>query len=114
MTGNENVCKTIWKKKNGNSNEYNEKYILCFFVIWNSKSAITYECQTIPFNVYFYIVRSMFLFLFNRYQSKAGVVNQMNHVCFGRRPAIGQFNVQIATAKKKNCVHWVMYKSIKS
>ena len=79
--------------------------------MWTS-SAIQYislfcpqQIQTIPFNVYFYIVRSMFLFLFNRSQSKAGVVNQMNHVCFGRRPAIGQFNVQTATAKKKNCVH---------
>ena len=38
MTGNENVCKTIWKEKTGNNNEYNKKYILCFFVIWNSKS----------------------------------------------------------------------------
>ena len=83
--------------------------------VWTS-SAIQYislfchqQIQTIPFNVYFYIVRSMFLFLFNRSQSKAGVVNQMNHVCFGREPAIGQFNVQTAIAKKKNYVHWVIY-----
>ena len=32
MTGNNNVCKTIWKK--GNKKEYNEKYICCFFTIW--------------------------------------------------------------------------------
>ena len=31
-------------------------------------------------NVYFYIVRSMFPFLFNRSQSKASVVNQMSHL----------------------------------
>ena len=33
-------------------------------------------------NVYFYIVRSMFPFLFNRSQSKASVVNQMSHLFF--------------------------------
>ena len=31
MTGNNNVCKTIWKK--GNKKEYNEKYICFFFTI---------------------------------------------------------------------------------
>ena len=41
MTGNYNVYKTIWK--NENNNKYNKKYILRFFVIWNSKNAITYE-----------------------------------------------------------------------
>ena len=33
-------------------------------------------------NVYFYNVRSMFSFLFNRSQSKASVVNQMSHYYF--------------------------------
>ena len=33
-------------------------------------------------NVYFYIIRSMFLFPFNRSQSKASVVNQMSHLFF--------------------------------
>ena len=60
MTENENVCKTIWKK-NGNSNEYNEKCILCFFVIWNSKSAITYECgQVVLSSTSVYFVLSKF------------------------------------------------------
>ena len=33
-------------------------------------------------NVYFYIIRSMFLFPFNRSQLKASVVNQMSHLFF--------------------------------
>ena len=33
-------------------------------------------------NVYFYIVYSMFTFLFNQSQSEASVVNQMNHLFF--------------------------------
>ena len=33
-------------------------------------------------NVYVYIVRSMFLFLFNWSQSKASVTNQMSHLLF--------------------------------
>ena len=87
MAGNNNVYKTIWK--NGNK-EYNEEYICCFFTIRNLKSAVTYKCgrvvlsrksvyfatsklillfsysfhvpYIILFNVYFYIVRSMFAF----------------------------------------------------
>ena len=31
-------------------------------------------------NVYFYIVRSIFPFLFNQSQSKASVINQMSHL----------------------------------
>ena len=96
MTGNNKVYKTIWK--NGNK-EYNEKYICCFLTIWNLKSAITYKCRRVVLshtsdyfaisklillfsysfhvlciilsNVYFYVVRSMFPFLFNWSQSKA-------------------------------------------
>ena len=88
MAGNNNIYKKILKK---------EKYMCCFFTIWNLKSAITYKCgrivlsrtsvyfaisklillfsysfhvpYIIPSNVYFYIVRSMFPFLFNRPQS---------------------------------------------
>ena len=107
MTGNNNIYKTIWK--NGNK-ECNEKYICCFFTIWNIKSAITYKCWRVVLscasvyfaisklmllfsycfhvqsillsNVYFYIVRSIFPFLFNWPQSKTGVVNQMSHLFF--------------------------------
>ena len=107
MTGNNNLHKTIWKNWN---EKYNEKYICCFFTIWNLKTTITYKCRrVVPFltsvyfaisklillflysfhvpciilsNVYFYIVRSMFPFPFNWSQSKASVVNQMNHLFF--------------------------------
>ena len=41
MTGNNNAHKTI--RKNGNK-EYNEKYICCFFTMWNLLSAIMYKC----------------------------------------------------------------------
>ena len=107
MTGNNNVYKTIWKKGN---KEWYKKYMCCFFTIWNLKSAITYKrgreelsrtsvCFAtsilallfyysfhvpfiILFNVYFYIVRSVLPFLFNRSQSKASVVNQMSNLFF--------------------------------
>ena len=102
-----NAYKTIWK--NGNK-EYNEKYICCFFTIWNVESAITYKCRQVVLsrtpayfaiskpillflcsfhvtciilsNVYFYIVYSIFPFLFNRSQPKASVVNEMSHLFF--------------------------------
>ena len=112
MTGNNNFYKAIWK--NGNK-EYNEKYICCFFTIWNLKSAITYKCGRVVvsrtsvyfaiswfilfvsysfhipcidfmffsctmYYVYFYNVRFMFPFLFNRSHSKPNVVNQMGHL----------------------------------
>ena len=101
MTGNNNVYKTIWK--NGNK-YYNEKYICSFFTIWNPTSPITYKWRRVVLlltsvyfaisklilllsysfhvpcirfsKIYFYIVHSIFLFLFNRLQSKASVVNQ--------------------------------------
>ena len=38
--------------------------------------------STILFNVYLYIVRSMFLFLFNRWQSMPRVVNQISQLFF--------------------------------
>ena len=104
---NSNVYKTIWK--NGKK-EYNEKYISYFFTIWNLRSTITYKCGRVVLfltsvyfgisklilffwysfhvswiirsNVYFYIVRSMFPFLFNWSQSRASVVNQMSHPFF--------------------------------
>ena len=96
------VYKTIWK--NGNK-EYNEKYLWCFFTKWNLKSAISYKCGRVVLfltqvyfsitklillfsycshvpciiisKVYYYIVLSMFPFLFNWSQSKASVINQM-------------------------------------
>ena len=46
-------------------------------------------------------MRSMFAFLIILSQSKAGVVNKMNHLCFRRMSTIGQLNVQTATAEKK-------------
>ena len=107
MTGNNNVHKTI--RKNGNK-EYNEKYICCFFTIWNLLSAIMHKCGRVVLfltsvyfaiiklillfsysfhvlciilsNVYFYIVRSMFPFIVNWSWSKASVVNQMSHLFF--------------------------------
>ena len=41
MTGNNNIYQTICKNTN---KEYNEKYICCFFSIWNLKCTITYKC----------------------------------------------------------------------
>ena len=107
MAGNSNVYKTIWK--NGNK-EYNEKYICCFFVIRNLKSAITYKCGQVVLSrtsvyfaisklillflyciyipciirskVYLYILRSMFPFLSNWLRPKPSVVNQMSHLFF--------------------------------
>ena len=107
MVENNNVYKTIWK--NGNK-KYNEKYICCFFTIWNLKRAIMCKCgravlshtsayfaiskpilffsysfhipSIILSNVYFYIVRSMFPFLFNRSQSTASIVNHLSHSFF--------------------------------
>ena len=97
-------------KRNINKEEYNEKCICRFLTKRNLKSAKTYKCRrvvltrtsvylaisnlTLPFsyfthvpcpiltNVHFYIVRSMFAFLFNRLQSKASVVNQVSHLFF--------------------------------
>ena len=43
----------------------------------------------------------MSAFLIIRSQSKTGVVNKMNHLCFRRRSTIGQLKVQTATAEKK-------------
>ena len=84
--------------------------ICCSFTIWNLKSAIRYKCGRVVLyrtsvyfvisrlilffsysfhvsciilsNVYFYIVRSMFPFLFNRLQFKASVVNQISDLFF--------------------------------
>ena len=89
----------IWTTGN---KEYNDKYMCCFFTIWNLKIALKYKygrvvlfrtsvyfvisklillfsyffhAPSIIFaNVYFYIVRSMFPFLCNWPQSKASVV----------------------------------------
>ena len=57
-------------------------------------------------NVYFYTTCSMFSFFFNQSQSKAGVVNQMSHLCFRRKSAIGQLNVQTATTGKEKLYAW--------
>ena len=56
---------------------------------------------TILSKVHFYTVYSMFLFLFNQSQLKAGVANQISQLCFCRKSTIGQLNVQTATAENK-------------
>ena len=101
------VYKTIWK--NGNK-EYNEKYLWCFFTKWNLKSAISYKCGRVVlfltqvyFSItklillfsycshvpcmiiskeYYYIVLSMFPFVFKWSQWKASAVNQMSPSLF--------------------------------
>ena len=88
--------------------EYNEKYICCFFMIWNLQSAITYKLRrssAIPYislfchqqthSVIFIVFHvpcitlstfiftlcvPRFRFIFNWSQSKASVVNQMSHL----------------------------------
>ena len=40
MTGNSNIFKTIWK--NGNK-EHDDKYVCCFFMIWNLIFAAKYK-----------------------------------------------------------------------
>ena len=65
MTGNNNVYKAM--SKNGNR-EYNEKYICCFFTIWNLKSAITYKCGRVVLSrtsVYFAISKLILLFSYS-------------------------------------------------
>ena len=107
VTGNNNVYKTIFKNKN---KEHNKKYIRCFFMIWNLKSAITFKCGQVVLSrtsvyfainklillflysfyvpciifskVYVYFVHSMFPFLVNRSKSKASIANKMSHLYF--------------------------------
>ena len=118
MTRNDSVYKTIWK--NGNK-EYNEKYICCFFTIWNLKRAITYRWRRevlfltsvylattklillfsytfhvpciILSNVCFYILRSIFPYPFNWTQSKARVVNQMSHLFLKLKNTLWSFQL---------------------
>ena len=56
---------------------------------------------TILSNVYFRNVILMFSALFDRSQSKAGVINQMIHSCFRKKSIISQLNVEPATAEKE-------------
>ena len=119
-----------YEKKDINKKEYNEKYICCFLSIWNLKSAILYKCRrvvltrtsvyffisnlTLPFSYFIHVATMhytfglLFLhctlhvsFLFDRSQSKTGVVNQMSRLCFCRRSTIVHLNVQTATAEKE-------------
>ena len=118
MAGNNNVCKTIWKKRK--QRKHNEKYVCCFFKVWNLKSTITYKCGrvvlshtsansysfhlpcTILSNVYFYICTFTFLFLFDWSQSKAVLlIKWVSHLCFCIRSTISQLNKQTATAEKE-------------
>ena len=54
------------------------------------------------FQLVFSPCSSLFVFLFNRSQSKAGAANQMIHFCYRKRSTIGQFNVEAAMAEKEN------------
>ena len=77
---------------------------LVYFAISKLTLSFSYSFQiacTILSNVSFYILRARFLFLFNQSQLKAGVANQMSHLCFRRRSTIGQLNAQNATAEKE-------------
>ena len=77
---------------------------LVYFAIINLTPPFSYFIHlpsTMLSNFYFYFVRSMFPFLLNQSQSKAGVANQMICLCFPRSSVIGQLNVQTATAEKK-------------
>ena len=65
MTGNNSVCKTIWK--NGNK-EYNEKQTCYFFTISNLKSAIMYKCRRVVLlrtSVYFAISKLILSFSYS-------------------------------------------------
>ena len=82
MIENNNVYKT--RRKNGNK----EYYIFLtsdYFAI--SMPILLFSCSfhipsIILSNVYFYIVRSIFPFLFNRSQSTANIINQLSHLFF--------------------------------
>ena len=82
MIENNNVYKTIWK--NGNK----EYYIFLtsdYFAISMPILLFSYSFHIpsiILSNVYFYIVRSIFPFLFNRSQSTASIINQLSHLFF--------------------------------
>ena len=59
---------------------------------------------TILSNVYFYPVFFMLPFLFNRSETKAGiVVNLLGHPCFRKRATIGQLNTQATAAESRCC-----------
>ena len=65
MRGNNNLYKIIWKNRN---KECNEKYICCFFTIWNLISAITFKCGRVALflaSVYFAIRKLMLLFSYS-------------------------------------------------
>ena len=106
--------------RSGNKKKYNEKYVCCFFTVWNLKSTIMYKCGrvvlthtlansysfhlpcTILSNVYFYICTFTFLFLFDWSQSKAVLlIKWVSHLCFCIRSTISQLNKQTATAEKE-------------
>ena len=65
---------------------------------------------TVLSNVYFYTVRYMFFLLFHGSQSEAGIVNQISHLSFHRKPTVGQLNVQTATAEKEKLIYLVSNK----
>ena len=101
MSLNNSIYKTIWE--NGKK-VYNEKYICCFFTVITYKyGRVVLFCTSVYIvisklmllfsyffrvsciilcNVYFYIVISLFPFLFNWLESKASVFNQISHHFF--------------------------------
>ena len=60
-------------------------FVISKLILLSSSSFFFHVPCIILSNVYFYIVRSMFPFLFNRSQSKASVVNQMSYYYFEAR-----------------------------
>ena len=65
ITGNNNVFEIIWKKGN---KEYNEKYISCFFTLWNRIRTITHRCGQVVLlltSVYSAISKLILLFSYS-------------------------------------------------
>ena len=131
MTENNDIYKSLWKKRMEIRKEYNGKYIrYLFFAIWNFKDTRTHKCGwvvlfrtsvyftiskitlqfsysfhvpwTILSNVFFHTSLFLFPFLFNQSQLKTDAVHQMIHPCSLKKSTIGQLNVQAATAVKEN------------
>lgn len=55
-------------------------------------------------NLHLKFVLSMFLFLLNKSQSKAGAVNQIIHPCFFKRSTLDKLKVQAATPEMEKII----------
>ena len=60
-----------------------------------------YHALYFPTRILTLYLLSVFNFVFNQSHLKAGIVNQMIHLCFRKRSTVGQLNVLAAAAKKK-------------